>query len=208
MRSVTALRARSAGSPRPRSRPPRPRAAASSWAMASRSAQQLAAAPGPPGVEGRQLHRRRVGPVEVVEHDHQRGRGRGLEQGAADGVEALEPGPRGRSGLAALEVELDPEGAQGLQPGPERRGALPAGAPDDGRAPRLGVVGGRRGQGGLADPGLAGEGDEPAPGRQRGRDQRLQLGKRLVAADQTSGGRRHAPDDAMTPTPAQGLSRR
>jgi hypothetical protein len=174
--------------------------------------QQLAAAAGPAGVEGGQLDRRRVGPVQVVEDDHQRRPPGGLQQGAAGGVEALEPaGQRGRlAGRAGvLEAGLDPERGQDLQPGPERRGALPAGAPDDGRAPRLGVVGGGRGQGGLADPGLAGEGHDPAPGRQRGLDQRSQLGERLVAADKRGGGRGHRTRTVRSPTPSRkGVSRR
>jgi hypothetical protein len=169
--------------------------------------QQLAAAADPPGMEGGQLDRGRVGPVQVVEHQHQRARAGGLEQGGADGVEALEPGRRrGRPPwpVAAGEDGLDAEGGQRLLPGPERRGALPAGTPGDGGASRLGPVGGRRGQGRLADPGLAGEGDEPAPGRQGGLDQGPQLGEGPVAADETGRGRRHAPDGAMTPTPVQG----
>ena len=159
--------------------------------------QQLGAAAGPPGVEGGQLDRCRVGPVEVVEHDHQRPGPGGLEQGGADGVEVLEPGrgrrrPRRRRRPApVLEAGVDAERGQGLQPGPERRGALPARPPYHRGTPLLGVVGGRRGQGGLADPGLAGEGDDPAPGGQRGLDQGPQLSQRPVPADQTRRGRDH-----------------
>jgi hypothetical protein len=76
---------------------------------------------------------------------------------AADGPQPV------AAAAVGLEVDRGPEGGQDLQPRPERRGALPAGAPDDGGAAGLGVVGGGRGQGGLANPGLAGEGDQPAP---------------------------------------------
>ena len=173
--------------------------------------QQLAAAPGPPGVGGGQLDRCRVGPVQVVEDHDQRARPGRFQQGAADGVEALEPGrrrgrPPGPPGVA--EPPIHPERGQGLQPGPERRGGLPAGAPGDGGAPGLGVVGGGRGQGGLADPGLAGEGDQAAPGRQGGLDQRLQLGKRLLPADQTGGGRGHGPERSSPRLPGARVSRR
>ena len=158
--------------------------------------QQLGAAAGPAGVEGGQLDRCRVGPVEVVEHDHQRPGPGGLEQGGADGVEPLEPGRgrrrrRRRRRAPVLEAGVHAERGQDLQPGPERRGALPAGPPHDRGAPLLGVVGGGRGQGGLADPGLTDEGDEPAPGGQRGLDQGPQLGQRPVPADQTRRGRDH-----------------
>ena len=177
--------------------------------------QQLGAAAGPAGVEGGQLDRRRVGPVQVVEHDHQRRRGPAASSRApltawkrSNRARATTGRLAGRAGV--LEAGLDPERGQGLQPGPERRGALPAGAPDDGRAPLLGVVGGGRGQGGLADPGLAGEGDDPAPGGQRGLDQRRSSASGWSRPTRRRRGRGHGTRTVRSPDPLgrKGVSRR
>ena len=153
--------------------------------------QQQPLEPGVLGGELQQPQRRRVGPVQVVEHDHHRAVLGDRDQGAGHRVE--DPERLGRVGtgparavrragrrLAQQHPQAGaagglgrrplpggggpPEPADHLHPRPVAGRAVraPAGAAEDQRPPPPRLVGGPADQGGLADPGLPGDQHQPA----------------------------------------------
>ena len=158
-----------------------------------------------------QLQRRAVGPLQVVEHEQQRGAGGDLGQQRGQGVEqplALDPGlgldrgpPRGRSELRQQRREVGRARAEPLRRAGQRGAARPAAqhlehrlvgagarlveAPEqDDRAVAMDRARELGGQARLADPRLAGEQDE-APLVLGGRvPRRVQGAERLLAADE------------------------
>ena len=160
----------------------------------------------PAGQEVQELERRGVGPLQVFQDDDQRPLAGGRQQHGGELVEQPEAGRRGQlvagrrlvgrprqlgqepgqRGGAGREPRRSPasghERPEHLHPGPVRRRALPrpAPAPHHPRAARL-RRGRRRGDHRrLADAGLAGEQDQPAPPADQLLDGADELGEHVV----------------------------
>ena len=156
---------------------------------------------GVPGQELQQPDRALVGPVQVVQDEHQRSRGGGGGQSVGDRIEQLEAGirpglgrprpvePGDRVGHGLLVVLAD--GANHLPPRPVRRRpvTLPAGGPHRPRRDPRRQLGD---EAGLADPRLAGDQDEHALA-EFGRIRRRTSARRAGSPDRrTAGARRVA----------------
>ena len=147
------------------------------------------------GQERQQRQRRLVGPLEVVEHDHQPVRLGHPDEQRADRVEQLEPidGPvarrlvgSGREPCLGQRVGGVAELTQHLCPRPERRGhrVVPALAPRHQHRPVGRVVGQRAQDGRLADPRFAGDQHDPAPSGEGAVERGPEPSQGLVASDQ------------------------
>ena len=164
----------------------------------------------PAGQEVQELERRGVGPLQVLQDDDQRPLAGGRQQDGGELVEQPEAGRRGQlvagrrpvgrprqlgqepgqRGGAGRQPRRSPasghERPEDLHPGPVRRHALPrpAPAPHHPRAARL-RRGRRRGDHRrLADAGLAGEQDQPAPPAGQLLDGADELGEHVVPPDE------------------------
>jgi hypothetical protein len=176
-----------------------------------------------PTQEPQQGQRRRIRPVQVVQHQQQRPAGGGRPQEAGQAVEQPEAGRlrlgrrRGRQVRQALadgrhdlgdvgrtgthvlaqrrRVACLDIGAHDLDPGPEggRALSLPAAAPQHQDAAGAGLGGQLLGQPGLADAGLAGQQDHPAPAGQGGLQVDGERGQLGLAADERGRHRRPPP---------------
>ena len=145
--------------------------------------------------ERQQRQRRLVGPLEIIEHDHQPVRLGHPDEQHADRVEQLEPidGPvprrlvgTGRQLCFRQRVGGVAELTQHLCPRPERWGhrIVPALAPRHQRRPVGCVVGQRAQERRLADPRLARDQHDPAPSAEGAVERGVEPSQRLVASDQ------------------------
>lgn len=140
--------------------------------------------------------RRGVRPVDVLEDDDLGPAGGLPLERVDDVVEQAAAGPGRRGGVGGLAgagvaeagddlvAQVAPRPAEGVDPGGERQegAALPAGAPPHDGAPVAGVLGQGPHERRLAHAGLAGDEQQPARPRERGRQHRIRHPSRHAAA--------------------------